>query len=134
MRFLIDTHAWLWFVLGNNSLPKSIRDTIADSGNSIFLSPASYWEIAIKISLGKYTLPIPFDRFLNEAIAGEGMTVIPVTPEHAIIVAQLPFHHRDPFDRLLIAQAIGENLPIISADSAFDRYGVQRVWENSGSP
>ena len=94
----------------------------------MLLSPASYWEIAIKVSLGKYAVPGDFATFMDEQIRENGLTVLPIAVGDVAVVATLPFHHRDPFDRLLVGQALAENVPLVSSDSAFDRYGVVRKW------
>jgi PIN domain nuclease of toxin-antitoxin system len=128
MRLLLDTHAWLWFVLGDESLSPGARALIEDSANEKLVSPASYWELAIKISIGKYALPQPFGQFVLRAIEGQGFSILPVLPSHAEGVCNLPFHHRDPFDRLLIAQTLTERLSLVSDDVQMDAYGVQRLW------
>lgn len=128
MRLLLDTHAWLWFVLGDNSLTPAARSAIEDAQNEKLISAASYWELAIKASLGKFRLPRPYADFIDHAIRGQGFSVLPIAASHATIVSELPFHHRDPFDRLLVAQALAENIHLVSADATFDRYGVRRLW------
>lgn len=128
MRLLLDTHAWLWFVLGDSSLSPSARSGIEDQANEKLVSPASYWEVAIKISIGKYALPQPYEHFTRRAIEGQGFIVLPVLPRHTSAICSLPFHHRDPFDRLLVAQALIERIPVVSSDTVLDAYGVQRVW------
>ena len=128
MRLLLDTHAFLWFVLNDTSLSTVARSLISDPQNDVLISPATYWEVAIKVSIGKYQLPGPFADFMSEQIARNDLTILPITVGHAAVVALLPFHHKDPFDRLLIAQAIVENIPVLSVDAAFDPYPVIRLW------
>jgi PIN domain nuclease of toxin-antitoxin system len=128
MRVLLDTHAWLWFVLGDNSLSSAARSLIEDPTNEKLLSPASYWEISIKISMGKYLLPRTYDEFMQHAIIDQGFSIIPISPSHTAALIAMPFHHRDPFDRLLIAQAQVEHVPVISIDSALDAYPIKRLW------
>jgi PIN domain nuclease of toxin-antitoxin system len=128
MRLLLDTHAWLWFVLGDNSLSPTARALIENPAHDKLVSPASYWETAIKISTGKYALPQPFDQFISRAIDGQGFTILPVLPTHAATLSSMPFHHRDPFDRLLAAQSLVERMPIVGNDLALDAYGIQRFW------
>lgn len=128
MRLLLDTHTFLWFALNHTSLGAMARDHINDPGNDVLLSPASFWEIAIKISLGKYQLPEPFDDFIDQQITENDLGVLPISVAHAAVVAGLPFHHKDPFDRLIIAQAIVEGVPILSVDGIFDSYPVTRIW------
>lgn len=121
MQFLIDTHILIWFLEGNSLLPKSNRQIITDSNNDIFLSIASLWEIAIKISIGKITLTQSLTDVIKQ-IAVENIEILPISPKHTLQVSILPFHHRDPFDRLIISQAIVENMDFISADAIFDDY------------
>lgn len=128
MNLLLDTHALLWFLLDEVSLSKRARELIIGANESVFVSPASLWEIAIKISLGKYALSRPFTEFWNEQLDKNNFKVIPVTVAHVGRVVNLPFHHRDPFDRLLIAQSLEEQIPIVSNDKWFDLYGVKRLW------
>jgi PIN domain nuclease of toxin-antitoxin system len=118
----------LWFLLNDARLSENAKYIIADLNNEMFVSPASYWEIAIKISLGKYSLNRPFAEFFEQQIAKNSFSIIPITIKHAETVCNLPFHHRDPFDRLLIAQAISENTPILSNDILFDNYPITRLW------
>ena len=128
MRILLDTHAFLWFVLGDAKLSRQARTAIESSANEKFVSPASYWEIAIKISAGKYTLPQPYEQFIQKAIDDNGFAILPIMPQHTAALTNLPFHYRDPFDRLLIAQAMVEQMPIISNDAVFEAYPVTRIW------
>jgi PIN domain nuclease of toxin-antitoxin system len=128
VKVLLDTHAFLWMSLDAPQLSQRARDLIADMDNELLLSPASYWEIAIKISLGNYELDEPLDEFVNREVERNALDVVPIQPEHASEVARLPFHHRDPFDRMLIAQALVEQVPVLSKDAVFDDYGVRRLW------
>lgn len=121
MRFLIDTHILIWFLEGNNLLPKPNRQLITDSQNGIYVSIASLWEIAIKISIGKLTLTNSLADIINQ-LNLENIEILPVTSEHILQVSILPFHHRDPFDRIIISQSIVENMGFISADAIFDDY------------
>jgi PIN domain nuclease of toxin-antitoxin system len=128
MRLVLDTHAFLWFVLGDPHLSSTARSYILDSAHAKLISPASYWEIAIKVSIGKYTLNVSYELFTQRGIEGNGFEILPIEPRHTVVLTTLPFHHRDPFDRLLIAQAMAEQIPIISNDSAFDAYLITRLW------
>lgn len=128
MRLLLDTHAFLWFVLDDQRLSDKALALISDTENVVEISSASLWEIAIKNSLGKYSLNQPFGNFVESQIAMNSLRVLHIDPKHAEVVCTLPFHHRDPFDRMIAAQAISENFPVVSVDSAFDLYGVARVW------
>jgi len=128
MRLVLDTHAFLWFVLGDGRLSAKAKAAIEDPSNEKLLSPASYWEIAIKISLGKYTLSKPYEEFMGKGISENGFVVLPIEPKHTAILTTLPFHHRDPFDRLIIAQAMVEEAAVVSGDIVFDAYPISRVW------
>ena len=128
MDFLLDTHTLLWYYLDDPKLSSTARNLVADPANRGFVSPATHWEVAIKIGTGKYSLTVPFAQFVQEAIHDNGFSILPIEPRHTEQVITLPKHHNDPFDRLLIAQAIVEQMPIISADTAFDPYTVTRLW------
>jgi PIN domain nuclease of toxin-antitoxin system len=128
VRLLLDTHTFLWFLLDDLRLSPTARELIDDPANDIELSPATYWEIAIKISLGKYELPEPYDVFIEREIATNDFHILPIEPKHTAVLIILPYHHRDPFDRLLVAQAMAEDIPIVSVDLAFDAYPVTRLW------
>lgn len=128
MRLLLDTHAFLWFLLNDSQLSNMAEGIIADPGNDIEISPATYWEIAIKIGLGKYSLPEPLDVFMEREIAANQFRILAIEPRHVAPLTSMPFHHRDPFDRLLIAQAMVEQIPIVSCDRVFDDYPVTRLW------
>jgi PIN domain nuclease of toxin-antitoxin system len=127
-RFLLDTHTFFWFVLNNPSLSSNARDIIVNPENEIEVSPATYWEIAIKIRLGKYVLSEPVDVFMERELDTNQFRVLHIDPRHVAPLVSMPFHHRDPFDRLLIAQAMAEGIPLISADDVFDKYPVERRW------
>lgn len=128
MRLLLDTHAFLWFVLGDSRCSSNARNLIEDEGNEKWLSPATHWELAIKISLGKYALPIPFEEFIRRAVTDNGLLFLPIQPHHTALLTSMPFHHRDPFDRLMIAQAMAEAMDVISADKVWDAYPITRLW------
>ena len=127
MRVLLDTHSLLWFFLDDPRLSATALAVIADPLNGIEVSPAS-WEIAIKIRLGKYALPEPYQEFMERELAANDLHILPIEPRHTALLTTMPFHHRDPFDRLLIAQATVESIPVVSADVALDPYGVSRIW------
>jgi len=128
MRLLLDTHAFLWFIEGDVRLHAAMRMIITDSTNTVFLSVASVWEIAIKVSTGKLRLSQPFETLVPQQIALNDITLLPIEFTHISGVLALPFHHRDPFDRLLIAQAMVEGVPIVSIDQVFDAYTITRLW------
>ena len=127
MRLLLDTHAFLWFVAGDERLGRRARRTIEDDESEPLLSAASVWEMAIKAGLGRLTLPATVEEYVAMKLA-EGYTILPVEWPHAAAVERLPLHHRDPFDRLLAAQALVERLPLVTADSVFRRYGIKTIW------
>jgi PIN domain nuclease of toxin-antitoxin system len=123
-RLLADTHALLWWLSDDPALSGAAREAIADPSNDVLVSAASIWEIAIKGSLGKLTVPDD----LPATISAEGFEWLPVRPEHAWEVRSLPLHHRDPFDRILVAQARVERLPIVTGDPRFGAYAVDVRW------
>ena len=127
MRVLLDTHAFLWFIADDARLSARARTAIGDASEA-FLSLASCWEMAIKVSVGKLTLATPIERFLPEHLAVNGIQLLDIDLADTLAVARLPFHHRDPFDRLLVAQARHEKLTVVSADPVFRKYGVKRIW------
>ncbi|MFM2380076.1 MAG: hypothetical protein RLZZ143_2656 [Cyanobacteriota bacterium] len=127
MKLLLDTHTFLWFI--NNSPQLSIdAKNLIESDVDLLLSIASLWEIAIKVSIDKLTIPNTYDQFIPQQVQLNDMEVLPISLAHLAVVTTLPFHHRDPFDRLLIAQAMVEKMSIISADEIFDSYGISRIW------
>ena len=128
MNLLLDTHAFLWWVEGAPALSKRARKIISDEDNRCFLSLASSWEISIKVSLGKLKLPSFFDQYIPQQLAANGFIQLQIEFRHVARVSSLPFHHCDPFDRLLVAQAMEEKLVIVTADPMFRKYGVKQVW------
>ena len=128
MDFLIDTHTFLWLVTDSPKLSNRAKKLYLNAENKIFLSLASIWEIAIKSSLGKIALDKPLEEFIDEHIRGNDIQILKIELPHILRIEKLPFHHRDPFDRLIISQQIENNLPIIGNDREFDKYGVKRIW------
>jgi PIN domain nuclease of toxin-antitoxin system len=128
VRLLLDTQAFLWFVTDDTRLSTGARAAIENSANERALSIASIWEMAIKNALGKLTFTEPFHQFVVQETAANQIELLAITVEHAIAVAFLPMHHKDPFDRLIIAQAAAEHLTIVRVDAAIDKYGVTRIW------
>jgi len=128
MRLLLDTHSFLWFITGDDRLSRAARDLVEDGGNQLWLSIASLWEIAIKTSIGRLELARPFGELIPEQMSLNGIEALDIRVEHVAQVAQLPFHYRDPFDCLLIAQAKVEDIPIVGADAVFDNYAITRMW------
>jgi PIN domain nuclease of toxin-antitoxin system len=125
---LLDTHAMLWFLWDDARLSKNAKTLIEDADNRKLVSVASCWEIAIKVGLGKLNLGEPSRSFLPREIARNNFGVLPISVDHATMVASLAPHHKDPFDRLLIAQAMVEGFALVGADVVFDEYGVSRLW------
>lgn len=128
MRLLLDTHAFLWWVDDDKRLSRAAHAAIRDRENECLVSLASCWELTIKVSLGKLSLESSVEQFVPTHTAINGFRLLPIEFSHTGRVARLPFHHRDPFDRMLAAQALVERLAIVSADPIFRRYGVKRVW------
>lgn len=128
MRLLLDTHTFLWFTLGDAQLSATALTLINDPVNDKLISPVTYWEIAIKVSIGKLHLQMPYEDFLDKGITQNGFDILQVEPRHTAALVSLPFHHKDPFDRLLIAQALVEDIGLVSNEALFDSYGVRRLW------
>jgi PIN domain nuclease of toxin-antitoxin system len=128
MKLLLDTHTFLWFITGNSRLSSDARSLIEDTANDKFVSIVSLWEIALKFSLGKLNLTDDFDVLFPNQLRINGFEELAIETKHFYEIVKMPFHHRDPFDRLIIAQAISEKMSVISIDTAFDDYTVSRFW------
>lgn len=128
MALLLDTHALLWWLAGDRRLSKAARAAISDESNEVFVSAASAWEIATKSRLGKLPVPALAGAGMMRAITAQGFSELSITIAHADRAGSLPGEHRDPFDRMLIAQAQAEAIPIVSNESVFDGFGVARIW------
>jgi PIN domain nuclease of toxin-antitoxin system len=128
MRFLLDTQVWLWLQSEPERVIPTVRDALADPGNELLLSAASAWEIAIKHGLGKLVLPLPPEQYVPTRMALSDTASLPVSTAHALRVAALPAHHRDPFDRLLVAQVQMERLTLVTADRQLEPYAVDTLW------
>jgi PIN domain nuclease of toxin-antitoxin system len=128
VKILLDTQAFLWIISDAPELSKKAKKIFLDQENDLFLSLASIWEMAIKSSLGKLKLKQPIEKFFPAQLQENSISQLDISFRHVVGVTSLPFHHRDPFDRLIISQAIQENLPILSCDEAFDTYNIQRLW------
>lgn len=128
MDLLLDSHAMLWFFWDDPKLSSAAKTLIEDPDNRKLVSIASCWEIAIKAGLGKLTLGEPSQSFLNREIPRNNFELLSISLDHATSVEDLAQHHKDPFDRLIIAQAIAEGIPVVSNDPAFDAYPVRRLW------
>ncbi len=127
MRLLVDSHTLIWAVDDPLRLSNTAATALQDPANDLIVSAATIWEISIKVGLGKLTLSLSYRQWMHKAIADLGLAILPITVEYADAQNQLPNFHRDPFDRLLIAQSILDSLPIVGADAQFDAYGVNRV-------
>ncbi len=128
MRILLDTHAFLWWITDDPQLSEHARAIIEDPENSLFLSAASAWEIAIKAGTGRLPLPDVPARFVLQQMAANAVEGLPILLEHALLVYELPPLHRDPFDRLLVAQSRSEKIPILTLDSQIAQYAVETIW------
>ena len=128
MRLLLDTHAFLWWVINDKRLSQAAMWAIADEDNDVLISAVSAWEIATKHRIGKLPESETLVENMALKIALEGFEELPITVDDAVRAGQLPGHHSDPFDRMLIAQALARNIPLVSNEPLFDRYGVRRLW------
>ena len=128
MRILLDTHTLIWFDAGDSKLSTTARILIEDEDNHKLVSIASIWEMAIKESKGLLNLSVPFEDYIRQILSLEDFNLLNINLDHLNAIVTMPFHHKDPFDRLLIAQSMVEEIPILSKDSAFDAYSINRIW------
>jgi PIN domain nuclease of toxin-antitoxin system len=128
MTYLLDTGVWLWSLREPERIARKAREVIADLSQQVFLSAVTSWEIAIKAGASKLTLPEPPSSYVPRRMAEQGLRPLPISHQHTLAVATLPHHHRDPFDRLLIAQASIEGMTLITADRIFEQYSVALLW------
>ena len=128
MRFLLDTYVWLWFFLRSDRLGSEVQDALTTADSTVFFSSVSAVEIAIKWSMGKLPLPEPPADFVRRRVALAAHTQLPFTQDHALALATLAWHHKDPFDRMLVAQALNEGLTLVTADSLVRQYDVPILW------
>ena len=128
MKVLLDTHAFLWLITDDDRLSENARQTFLNTQNSLFFSAASLWEICIKISLGKISLKDVWFQTIQEEMVNNTVQWLPIEMTHCAEVTELPFHHRDPFDRMLIAQAIVEEMKLMSRDSRLSKYTIELIW------
>jgi len=128
MKLLLDAHALLWFISNDSQLSTAARANIENPAHEKLVSAASLWEIALKLSLGKLKLPRPFDEVFPRQLEVNGFELLPISCVQLNQLAALPFHHRDPFDRLLIAQALADDMTIVTRDTAFSQYRVKIMW------
>jgi len=131
VKLLLDTQCWLWWFAQPEKLNEGVIEKIADEANEVWLSVASVWEMGIKVSIGKLPLPEGIDDYVSTRMTRLGAKSLEINACHALQVATLPLHHRDPFDRMLIAQAQLEDMTLVSADSAFNQYEVALLWASS---
>ena len=131
MKYLIDTHTFIWFLKGSEDLSEGSRKIIENEKNEIFISIVSLWEISIKVALGKLKMLAPYETLISEVYKAN-MLIISIDFSHTVVQSKLPFFHKDPFDRLIASQALAENMHLVSNDSAFDNYfigsEIRRVW------
>ena len=128
MEYLLDTHTFLWFINGDAQLSKNAREAIGNSDTIKYISIASFWEIAIKVNLGKLSLDMPYND-LRQQVADNGFEILPITFSHTAELISLDLHHRDPFDRIMIAQALSDRLILISKDGNFEKYSqLKMLW------
>jgi len=128
MNLLLDTQALIWFLEGDPRLTSPAQQAIENQSNLKYISMASGWEMAIKTALGKLKLPLPFPELFPGRLETLGLLILPIQPYHLHRLLEMPRHHGDPFDRLLVAQALCEDFTVIGCDAAFDAYGVRRQW------
>ncbi|MEM8558406.1 MAG: type II toxin-antitoxin system VapC family toxin [Bacteroidota bacterium] len=128
MSLLFDTHTFLWWATEPTRLSDAAHRALSSDANATFLSVVVLWEIQIKVQIGKLSLTMPLSDLVNEQCAANGFVVLPVEPRHVYALDALPLHHRDPFDRLLLAQAEADGLTLVSRDGAFSPYGVSTLW------
>ncbi len=128
MKYLLDTSVWLWSLGGSDRINAEGLQVLAGGTDDLYLSAASSWEIAIKSAIGRLRLPEPAAIYVPKRMVAQGIRPLPISHAHALAVAELPMHHSDPFDRLLIAQAQAEEMVILTADRAFRRYQVSLLW------
>jgi PIN domain nuclease of toxin-antitoxin system len=128
MRIFVDTQAFIWFVENDKQLPDKIRKELENTENTIIISIASLWEMAIKISLDKLHISCDIEEMINK-IYQNGFELLPILPNHIIKLSSLKYLHRDPFDRIIIAQSFSEDLPVVTSDEIFGEYGVRVKWK-----
>jgi len=128
VRLLLDSHTLIWAADDPARLSPLVQGLLQDPAHDRLTSAATLWEIAIKVGLGKLPLSLPYRQWMERAMADLVLTVLPITLDHAERQSSLPWHHRDPFDRLLVAQAQVEGVPLVSSDAAVDAYGITRLW------
>ncbi|HAO13534.1 MAG TPA: PIN domain nuclease [Planktothrix sp. UBA8407] len=129
MKYLLDTHILIWFISGDKQLSLYAKELIENEDNELLVSIASLWEMAIKFNLGKLELGQPFEDLFPTQLEENNIDILKINLEHLNILCKLPLYHRDPFDRLIVCQALVEQFPVISKDTILDNYGIKREWE-----
>lgn len=125
---LLDSHSLIWAVDDPSQLSQDAAFALRDPANDVFVSAATIWELAIKCGLGRLKLSVPYRRWMEQAVVDLGAEILPINIQYADVQASLPLHHRDPFDRLIVAQSQAEQIAVVSNDAVLDLYGIQRVW------
>ncbi|MGF1672913.1 MAG: type II toxin-antitoxin system VapC family toxin [Rivularia sp. (in: cyanobacteria)] len=128
MKLLLDTHTFLWFIGGNINLSNTAKNAIENASNQRFLSIATLWEISIKISIGKLKLKLQLTELVEREVYGNAIEILEISPKHLDELVKLPFHHKDPFDRLIIAQSLVEEMTLVSKDVTFQSYPIKLLW------
>ena len=128
MKLILDTHTFLWFIGGNINLSNTAKNAIEDTSNQRFISIATLWEISIKVSIGKLKIGFAFTELVEQEVYGNAIEILEISSEHLDELVKLPFHHKDPFDRLIIAQILVEDATLISKDAAFQSYPIKLLW------
>ena len=128
MKYLIDTHTFLWIISNDQKLSEKAKNLYLHTENIIFFSLASIWEMVIKISLKKLSIEEPLKDFVQSQIKGNDIKILNIEIKHILSLENLPYYHRDPFDRLIISQSMNENIPLLSSDTVFDLYPIKRIW------
>jgi PIN domain nuclease of toxin-antitoxin system len=127
MKYILDTHVFIWYATGDKRLTPRSR-SIIESSDEMFVSIASIWEMAIKVNIGRLDFKKPFQKIIENQIIINKYKLLSISLQHLFKLSQLELHHRDPFDRLLVSQALTEKIPVVSVDEIFDKYGVDRIW------
>ncbi len=128
MKFLLDTHVLLWWIMDSPQISGNVRKLLSEGSSDLFWSSASSWEIAIKYANGKLPLPDELEVFIMSELSSNRISSLSITDEHSFMAGKLPIHHRDPFDRMLIAQSNFENMPLITSDQTMSQYEVKTIW------
>ena len=128
MKLILDTHTFLWFIGGNINLSNTAKNAIEDTSNQRFISIATLWEISIKVSIGKLKIGFAFTELVEQEVYGNAIEILEISSEHLDELVKLPFHHKDPFDRLIIALSLVEDATLISKDAAFQSYPIKLLW------